>query len=76
MPASIAIAANGDVLVADAGNHRIDVFPPPGTSLGHWGRAGTVPGAFVDPVAITVDRAGRLLVADAGSGRVQLFSGG
>lgn len=71
-PRDVALAANGDLLVADAGAGRVLVLVPPDMTLRRvidLGPAGR-------PLALGFDGAGRLYVADAGAGRVWRFRGG
>jgi tripartite motif-containing protein 71 len=72
-PSGIAIAANGDVLVADSGNHRIQRFRADGESRGQWGTLGTGNGQFNEPAGITVAEDGTIYVADSKNDRIQRF---
>jgi uncharacterized protein (TIGR03663 family) len=75
----IAVAASGDVYVADTWNHRIQRFDADGKFKGKWGSQAMVngaadgPGQFFGPRAIAVDQAGSLLVSDTGNHRIQRF---
>ena len=68
---------NGMILVADTGNHRIQVFHPNGTFAFKFGTYGDGDGEFDSPkdVAQGVRRIhrGLIAVADTGNDRVQLF---
>jgi DNA-binding beta-propeller fold protein YncE len=66
-PTAIAVDPNGNILIADTGNGRIEKFSPSGTFL-------TSIGQFEAPNGIAVDRAGNIYVADAGNHRVQKFA--
>ena len=70
-PTGIAVDGNGNVLVADTGNGRIEKFSPTGTFLSTIGTKGTGPGQLASPNGIAIDRAGNIYVADAGNHRVQ-----
>ena len=59
-PTGIAIDPNGNVLVADTGNGRIEKFSPNGTFV-------TSIGQFEAPNGIAIDRAGNIYVAEIGS---------
>lgn len=63
----------GIVYVADSGNHRIQAFGPDGEFLFAWGRVGSEPGQFVNPVGLATDADGNVYVADVVNHRVQVF---
>jgi sugar lactone lactonase YvrE len=49
-PTNAAIAANGDIYVADGyGNARVHRFTADGELIGSWGEPGRGPGQFVVP---------------------------
>jgi DNA-binding beta-propeller fold protein YncE len=70
-PRGIAVAPNGDVLVADAGNHRIQRFTADGTFIASTGGKGSQPGRFNEPGGVAVDSRGHIYVADTTNHRVQ-----
>jgi DNA-binding beta-propeller fold protein YncE len=70
-PTGIAVEPNGNILVADTGNGRIQKFSSSGTSLSTIGTKGSGPGQLGLPRGIAVDRAGNIYVADASNQRVQ-----
>jgi DNA-binding beta-propeller fold protein YncE len=59
-PTAIAIDPDGNILIADTGNGRIEKFSPNGTFL-------TSIGQFEAPSGIAIDRAGNIYVAEIGS---------
>ncbi|MCA9286926.1 MAG: NHL repeat-containing protein, partial [Phycisphaerales bacterium] len=71
-PRGIAVGLNGRILVADAGNDRVQIFDPDGGLLGGFGSRGREPGQFNNPTGVAVDATG-ICVADTGNDRVQLF---
>jgi sugar lactone lactonase YvrE len=78
MPAAVAIAANGDIFVADGHlpletNMRIMKFSPDGKLIKSWGSRGAGEGQLNDPHALAFDSQGRLFVADRGNRRIQVF---
>ena len=74
-PTNLAIAANGDLFVADGyGNARIHRFNPDGALLHSWGAPGAGPGEFHVPHGIAIDRAGLIYVADRENSRIQRFT--
>ncbi len=76
-PSAVAIAANGDIFVADGhggdSNARIVKFSKGGKFIMTWGKKGTAPGEFDIPHALAFDSQGRLFVADRGNNRIQIF---
>jgi sugar lactone lactonase YvrE len=80
-PTDVAVAANGDIFVADGhkggrgepANNRIVKYDPAGRFIDAWGTAGTGPGEFDEPHAIAIDSQGRVFVADRYNNRVQVF---
>jgi DNA-binding beta-propeller fold protein YncE len=71
LPTGIAVDGNGNVLVADTNNGRIEKFSPTGTFLSIMGNKGTGQGQLAGPNGIAIDRAGNIYVADAGNHHVQ-----
>jgi streptogramin lyase len=76
-PSAVAIAANGDIFVADGHggntNARIVKFSKDGKFIKTWGKKGTAPGEFDTPHALAFDSKGRLFVADRANDRIQIF---
>jgi DNA-binding beta-propeller fold protein YncE len=70
-PTGIAVDRNGNILVADTNNGRIEKFSPTGAFLSAIGTKGSGHGQLGGPNGIAVDRAGNIYVADAGNHRVQ-----
>jgi hypothetical protein len=71
----VAVATDGTVYVADAGNgnHRIQHFSATGTFLGTWGGQGSGDGQFNNPFGVAVAPDGTVYVADGGNHRIQVF---
>jgi sugar lactone lactonase YvrE len=77
-PIGVAIASNGDIVVADADNHRVSRLDASGGVIwtaGTGTRAGGSDG-FNVPGALALDDAGNVYVADTLNGRVVELSGG
>ena len=70
----VAVAANGDIFVADGHvNSRIVKFSKDGTFIKTWGKRGDGPGELNVPHTIFFDSRGRLLVGDRSNRRIQIF---
>jgi hypothetical protein len=68
-PCDVAIAANGDILVADGHIsdvpvNRIMKFSKDGQFIKAWGKRGSGPGEFDTLHSIAIDSRGRVFVAD------------
>lgn len=73
-PADVAVAANGDIFVADGyGNSRVAKFDKTGRFLRAWGRKGKGEGEFNLPHAVRLDSKGRVYVGDRENNRIQVF---
>lgn len=73
-PNGMAIASNGNILVADGLNHRIQIFDNTGNYLSEFGTMGTGNGQFNRPARITIAANGDILVTDSQNDRVQRFN--
>lgn len=69
----VAFDQDGNIYVADSGNHRIQMFAPDRTFITAWGEDGFQDGELRSPVAIAVDRQGRVYVSDRGAGEIDIF---
>lgn len=71
-PSDVVITVAGDVIVSDAGTHRVCVFPAGGGPMRAFGEEGREGGQFVRPSSLAlVD--GTLFVLNRSSGCVQAF---
>lgn len=73
-PFGLAVDAQGNVYVTDAGDNTIKKLSPTGEVLAVWGKTGTAPGELNWPEGVAVDTQGNVYVADFGNGRIQKFS--
>jgi sugar lactone lactonase YvrE len=73
-PTGIAVDRNGNFLVADTNNGRIEKFSPTGAFLDVIGTKGSGQGQLGAPNGIAVDSTGNIYVADASNHRVQKLS--
>ncbi len=72
-PRALAFTPDGNLLVTDTGNKRVQVFTPEGQPVTQFGGAGVDDGYFDEPVGIAVDAQGNIYVADAWNQRIQKF---
>jgi hypothetical protein len=70
-PYSLVFDAEGDLLVCEYGNHRVQKLTRDGQSLGCWGTEGRQPGELFNPWAVVCDSRGRIHVLDTNNHRVQ-----
>ncbi len=73
-PRGLAIDREGQVLVTDTGNKRVQVFAPSGEFVTQFGGVGLDVGRFDEPVGVAVGPDGNIYVADTWNRRVQKFS--
>ena len=73
-PNSFAFDANGNIFVADSGNHRIQVIDSNGKFLNKWGTFGTGYAQFMEISGIAVDSDGNVYTADSIANRILKFS--
>jgi DNA-binding beta-propeller fold protein YncE len=76
-PQAVAVDERNFLWVADACNHRIQLFDPseePVRLVDLWGRAGGSPGELSYPYGICLEEGGTLLICEFGNDRVQRFT--
>lgn len=82
-PGGLAFLADGTLLIADTGNHRIRSVSPGGTistiaGIAHPGNSGdggpAVNAALRRPGAVLVDASGSVIIADTGNHRIRRIS--
>jgi len=75
-PGGVAVAANGDLYVADFYNHRVQQLRADGRFVRQWGttgESGIAAGTFGYPTDVALAPDGTLFVADGYNDRVQVF---
>jgi DNA-binding beta-propeller fold protein YncE len=72
-PTNIFVTLNGDIIVSDALNFRVQVFSPEGRFLFTFGGMGDAPGTFSRPKGVAADSDGNLYVVDALFDNIQVF---
>ncbi|MDD4106803.1 MAG: SMP-30/gluconolactonase/LRE family protein [Candidatus Shapirobacteria bacterium] len=69
----IAVDLQGNVYVADSGNHRIQKYDPETTNWTAMGSQGSAIGQFNEPHGISLDTYGNVYVTDSGNHRIQKY---
>jgi len=72
-PRGLAVTLDGNILVADTGNHRVQVFNNFGVFIKKFGTRGGGKGQFDEPTGVTELPNGDIAVADKNNRRVQVF---
>ncbi|MBI3182929.1 MAG: hypothetical protein HYZ28_12400 [Myxococcales bacterium] len=72
-PTHLAVDREGNLLVCDAMNFRVQVFDPSLTPLRSFGQLGDQPGAFSKPKGVAVDEEGNVFVVEGLYDVVQIF---
>ena len=75
-PHGLTRGANGDIYVADSGNHRISIYSPTRVFLGQIGKPGTGSGEFninQSPMAVAVSPSGTIYATDWWNHRIEEF---
>ena len=72
-PSGVGIAANGNLVVSDQGNNRVQVLSPDIEFLAAFGEEGPAPGMLNGPSDVALDDNERIFIADAGNQRIQVF---
>jgi DNA-binding beta-propeller fold protein YncE len=71
---ALILGPDGNLYVADACNHRIQVFTRDGELVRCWGTEGRQPGELSYPYDLAFNAAGELYVMEFGNHRVQKFT--
>ncbi|HEX8681715.1 MAG TPA: hypothetical protein VF707_05330, partial [Ardenticatenaceae bacterium] len=70
-PKNVTVLPDGNLAVADTGNHRIRVMQPDGSLVSEFGSFGTGEGQFNEPWGVAAAPDGTLYVADTWNHRIQ-----
>ncbi|GIS82704.1 MAG: hypothetical protein CM1200mP15_13360 [Dehalococcoidia bacterium] len=72
-PYGIALDPDGNIYVADWGNHRVQKFTPEGNHLATFGHAGKGSGSLNHPTGVCIDNEGDVYVVDWMNERVVIY---
>lgn len=72
-PEGLAFDKDGNILVADSCNHRIQIFSKEGKWVSSFGNPGTGPLEFSYPYDVKVDKAGNIYICEFGNSRIQIL---
>ncbi|XP_039278271.1 E3 ubiquitin-protein ligase TRIM71 [Nilaparvata lugens] len=73
-PWGVCCSKEGNIIVADRSNNRIQVFNGNGHFLLKFGKHGNEPGEFDRPAGVAVNPLGHIVVADKDNHRIQIFT--
>ena len=73
-PRGIGILPDGKIVVADSGNHRIQIFNQNGIFHSKFGSPGSEDGQFFLPYGIGILPDGKIVVTDSDNHRIQIFN--
>jgi tripartite motif-containing protein 71 len=73
-PWGLCVDRDGNILVADRRNNRVQIFYPDGSFKHKFGIKGTGNGEFDLPAGICTDPQNRIIVVDKDNHRIQIFS--
>ncbi|HEY3309658.1 MAG TPA: 6-bladed beta-propeller [Desulfuromonadaceae bacterium] len=74
LPVSVAVEADGTIVVCDSFNARIQRFTPQGVFINLFGKRGDGAGEFAIIKGVAVDSEGHIYVTDGKENRVSVFS--
>ena len=74
LPLDIQLDADGNLVIVDGGNFRVQVLDPEGNYLRGFGQIGDRTGQFARPKGLGIDPQGNFYVADAAHGNFQIFN--
>ena len=72
-PLGVAVSDRDEIVVADQGNHRVQVFDSNGTFLRSFGHEGENAGEFNGPIGIAINKDRQIFVTERNH-RIQIFS--
>ena len=73
-PCAVVVTQDSRIVVADSGNHRLQVLTAEGAFIATVGTKGSQPLQFVRPQDVAVDHNGKIFVAEYGNHRIQVFN--
>jgi len=72
-PRGVATDLNGNIIVSDKNNHRIQIFDSNGKFISKFGSEGNGNGQFDKPWGITINSKRNIIVSDIGNHRIEIF---
>ena len=66
--------SHGNIVVADRGNHRVQVFDRNGNFLSKFGEQGSLDHQLQYPEGLSINGNGDIIVADKGNKLIKIFS--
>jgi len=72
-PYGICVDSNGNILVCDECNHRIQIFNSDGKFISAFGEKGEENGQFKSPIGIAINSRDNIIISERGNNRIQIF---
>jgi hypothetical protein len=72
-PKDVAVDDWGNILILDAGNHKIKIYDKDGSYLREFGRKGSGPGEFIGATRLEILPGGNILINDLATNAVSIF---
>ena len=72
-PKDAAVDDRGNILILDAGNHKIKIYDKDGAYLSAFGRKGSGPGEFIGATRLEVFPGGNIMINDLATNAVTIF---
>ena len=73
-PRQLSIDKNGNLIVCDCGNDRVQIFKLSGMFLSEFGKRGSTVGDFNGPASTAFLTDGKIVVSDHRNHRIQIFA--
>jgi len=72
-PIGVAVNFNGNIIVSEYHNNRIQIFDSKGNFMSTFGSFGNGNGQFSSPIGITINSRSNIIVSDTFNHRIQIF---
>jgi len=73
-PYGVTVNSNGNIVVSDSFNSRIQIFDSEGKFISTFGSRGNGNGQFKNPKGMTINSKGNIIASDSNNHRIQIFN--